>query len=996
MSTVHYAIEILLDNNPCIAPVYDNPTYGIKDYAMRWITDRPSYDGVTVLPTWGANENYEGVVSSIWYEGFLTRDGISSNPTRSIDVTMSGNYGNMAGLGFTIRNDLHLLDYCETNNIPLINRRVNFYVIIDDVFYQSWSGVLSTTTINEESLVFDCQDDSQVVHKQIPSSVIAATEYPDSTNQGDSIPVCLGDVPKAILKNIVNLKTDPNTGLLTNSILLNISEYPQYGGGFVYKYFKIAAAISYDDSLFFSSGVVTLNLITLQGFHSAFPYFHLNELAGYYITVFGGDGRIYKIFSNSTTQSNYTTIITLKEKLAVDSTAFNSTNNYIFSGSNTGPKEGTFWFEIFNPDIEYRFSQIEDLVNIAGASPVLDSVGYPKIFSYDSTLNNYSNIGNIVELGAETKLSFLTNNVSDNGKVKTIILIPSDLDYLTNTSPLLNPKWGFFYLSPAPSSRMYLTETTPSVFVDADRITHVDPGYNTNHYHIAFDIHDIDLSKITSNDTVYVGIDFKQLYTTLQLDISAGFQYIDVFGKMVDIDLNSLAAGMTTNSVADTNLIPNNYYDLKNGSYVADVSSLFFDYNGATPINNFYSIPSEVISAIKDNGFGLRVWFRVFSHNSSAFSLRIKQVAIFAVRELDTIQGTIYGDIDGEKCGYYPDKTLNHYSSVYNPCVVTKTNDVYHSFVHILEDYDKLQNINYGNLSDERIITTDASTHWCVGRQLTTQSSSLDYLTDLAKQSFVGIFTNRKGNKALTAWLEDTTALLIHNQTSIIRDSIQNFTQTDVANLFNNFTLNYHYNPGANKFDRTISIKHTDESSFPAIDTVDPINPNGLLWQTYFSGPADFDYVTANDLWTVCHNAWLKNKMVQPADPSLTNCYWYNIDIFGYQDTAYYYFLQLINWTTVQKDIVDYAIPINADNLELDLLSPVNFSDPIYTNNTTRLGWVTKQEIDIRNNQILLSLVLNPSSVTTPNLIIEQGTPLNTDQIVERGTPTNIDTITEE
>jgi hypothetical protein len=337
----------------------------------------------------------------------------------------------------------------------------------------------------------------------------------------------------------------------------------------------------------------------------------------------------------------------------------------------------------------------------------------------------------------------------------------------------------------------------------------------------------------------------------------------------------------------------------------------------------------------------------------------------------------MYAEVDGEKCGYNPDGTVNPNSSVINPCTglptLTPTNDVYHAFMHLLEDYDHIQDktalpVDYGNLSTKRV-GVSGSENWWLGRQLTDQQTSLQYYIDLCKQSFVALWSNRLGGKSLSAYIEQTTDNIVMalSQDDVIRDSIKNWQQTDVTTLFNEFTLNYSYNPGASAWDKNYTVANVDKASFPAYDI-----PTGL-WTQYCSGPG-LSYADAAALWTICHNVWLVNHNVQLADSSLTNCYWYiDESVFytttnpctgvvapTYIDTAKFYFAKLMAWTTKQKNIVEFALPLTALNVTLDVMSPLTWSDIIYTGAEAEFGWITKIEIDVRNDQILLSLILLP------------------------------------
>jgi hypothetical protein len=479
--------------------------------------------------------------------------------------------------------------------------------------------------------------------------------------------------------------------------------------------------------------------------------------------------------------------------------------------------------------------------------------------------------------------------------------------------------------------------------------------------------------------------------TTLKL--SMAYQLIDIFGKVYPIPTFAQVGANPVINGTVANLIPNAIYDLGGGSYGADTSCLFRNAGAAagTFVSDNMKIPPDVVKHIKQSG-RVRAWFKL-EFGTPTHPI-IKEFQIFAIKTYDTIKENLYAQVSGEKCGYYPDGTVNPNSSVINPCTglptLTPTNDVYHAFMHMLEDYDRLKDAGGPGVEYDNIGTTRAAlAGWYCGRQLTDQQNSVQYLIELAKQSFVGIFTNRLGKKQLTSWLNKSTPEFAFTQNNIVADSIQNWQLSDVTSLFNELAVNYAWNPGANKLDKAFIVANVDQAAFPASGTL--ISGTTVpLWTTYCSGPS---YDDAKDAWEACRTAYLKNHTVQKADTSLTDCYWYQDgSIYSYpaQETAWTLFLLLINWITQQKETVDFYVPISAANIVFDLLAAGSFSDTHFTLGQTVLGWLYKIEIDARNDQIVFSFIGNPGNVLNQNVMIEQGVPLNDgNTMVEQGTPSN-------
>jgi len=413
---------------------------------------------------------------------------------------------------------------------------------------------------------------------------------------------------------------------------------------------------------------------------------------------------------------------------------------------------------------------------------------------------------------------------------------------------------------------------------------------------------------------------------------------------------------------------------------------------------------------------------------------------------------------------------------------MTETNDVYNAFRHILENYDGITSavIDYDNLSAER-------NYWKVGRQLTQQKKSSEYLTSLAKQTFTGIYPTRAGKRGLKAWFEDTTSVATHDETKIIK--ILKYEKSPISKVYNDITLNYDWNPGLKKFNKSMFITKTDDPGdlgFPDIhestgtDTdrsstwtstftwkntetewiahhvfnADPtswlsvgnyltlIGDNGYiisfsyvnnikqdgsdwvavckydnqfgitngatcssgtiyqnstaipLWTTYMGGLND--YVTGKAWWEICHASYDRSLTVNPLPRELGDCYWFidNEDFEtgtgGSGNAVYYYMQLLVLWATRQKDVVEYTIPINAANVQRELMEYITFNDAIYTNGSDRNGWITKIK-HIPGKHIFIEAVLIPTDISEINLIIETGS--QPDTIIESGSQT--DTYTE-
>lgn len=166
-----------------------------------------------------------------------------------------------------------------------------------------------------------------------------------------------------------------------------------------------------------------------------------------------------------------------------------------------------------------------------------------------------------------------------------------------------------------------------------------------------------------------------------------------------------------------------------------------------------------------------------------------------------------------------------------------------------------------------------------------------------------------------------------------------------------------------------------------------------VKWTTYVGGVSS--YSNADTWWTICKNAYDETLVVNKLKYDLP---WYydNADFDepgGTNNTAFYLLNEILSYCTKQKYLVEYYIPINADNLQLELNDPINFNDVNYTDSTDRLGYIKNIKIipNVKKPSIKISLILEPYTLEEYNLIIETGSAPDT--ITESGSQP--DTITE-
>ena len=952
---IHYAVVIFTNT------LIWNATYGIINGVFRFITDRPGYLA-SVTPYYGPHE-IDAIGGDIgwhevpydFYEGFLLKDGFTSNPNRSIDITSCGNYSTNSIFSFKIRNSL-FWDYCQTNSIYLTGCRVVMWVVIDNVFYQCGRGRIANNPYTETDFAFDIDDDATLIHKNIPPqlSVLPAVSPTALTLptmiQGDPIPVVFGNVPYSkILKNNID-----------NYILpLNSPYLP-------------AAALAYNAA----AGVYSLTL------HTSITDFSSNDirLIGLYLYVIAGStaDRVYKITSNDASSGNDVTIyfnfpivISTSGDGSTDvllaPTDFNNVSkHYKLTGASPPytSTAATWWFQISN------YTQKSYVSN----APVTVS----DVLEFDSTTNKYNSVSNLLNLSvtAAPTVELTANTATKDGAVTQYERINVPLvgygssegdfsEYYNSNVDITLVTDGLRSSYKQLALLLYSTHVT-AIFADY-KPQPIQPSYNNvvlaKSYNAIYFCIDW-----TVDAPAGITLDFYDMHF-IATDVN-GCQYIGTISPSPDVAYYIAAPG-------NVNFIPNN---LISDSAGTDSSTLFGAQAKTSPAYTYRAIfkladadPSIFASSQITN---IRLEIGVYNAGSVTATFKIKEICLVGELEIDTITADLYAKTQGETVGNDG---------------VTPTDNVYAAFKHILEDYDGIpaELIDYGTLITDRL-------PWKVSRTLTDRKNSVDYLNELCAQSFVGMFSGRTGQRVLRALsfagtLTPTTGsgkTATHDASLIVRNSISNYAKTSLDNVYNNFNLQYAYDAGSNGFLRAFNIANIDQTAFPDAATLDAYgNP---LWWSFVSGlptsttDPTVGYTDSQILWNVCHASYLINSVIHQAQSDMSQLNWFSDSLIwdindtsstGTSSSAFQFLDLLLQWCTLQKDIVSYSIPINSDTCETELLDIVNFNDIIYTKANDVPGWIVGLEVNASKDQLNLQVILQPPSLA----IIEQG------KIIETG-----------
>jgi len=1106
MSVINYAIELTTEKTQLT-----NQAYGLVAGVFRWVTGRPTYDGVTTIP-----KNEDGTDNTNkWYTNILMLDSIKGL-SRSIDISETGDYGANSSVSFSIRNDQLVWEYVYLNKIYFTNRKIQVYTVIDDVFYPIWSGVVSKNPIEEIDYVFNCQDNYKNLHKMIPPEVVSITNFAqsDEGSQGAVIPVSIGDVTYAKLQVVSNAN---DTFTLVNTPIVSDKLYQ----------IKSAYALQYLDATLTTPA--TLYLYT--------PHMTIadNQFMGSYLypTLGGGncnEDQLVRVRSNMqhptnpsvqiveledglegvnaalfnkkyaydpnngiVTQSYYAINLTIQDNCYVDYVAkvayqkdillawdfyiqgINLSNNasgtnllrfhmynghpmimyvwddaahtnligeYIFKDDATIKQ----WVDIDVPLIDtyyssnttlyfriqpgspgattqiFQGSQLQ-IINPMHTVPTADTWAFSILSMHISRIVSTNKIKEYQKDLAGKPILYTYNDAKGEMEVSPSILIDSlvgsDTEYPSfkvvpnkmNSSgsaiyqssitpvewQVIIPRSGYITL-PDNSKVRSITSSSkwlPQINI-CDRnhdtslpVFFADTTENTsNIYKIKIKlVFPADHTKVDW-DNLYAAVDLTatSLNTNDKLRMFGNFTTMSPYGEPLndEDDVNS--------DGAYTNVDPVFYYPLdeEGTTYALESYCLPTDYffNGGKRddkpslwslvgenadgedevLKTLFELPNEVVSALKSgttaNAVQLNLYIACNEHKFLG-DVVIKEVGFVGVRSVNPTSDDLYVRLSGE---LLPDDT--------------ESNTVYGAFRLMLETYDRIPSnqIDYTNLPLTR-------SDWSVGRQLMDRQSSYNYLIELARQSFVGIYPTRSGKRGLRAWrdpyLSETTVVDV----PIIAGSINTWMETDIANLYNELQVWYAYNDASSKYSRSILIKNADESAFP------PITDDS--WKSWVGGLSGSTYTDSKKLWEALHYMYVISHAVQELPSSMSNLSWFtNDNLFnGLPDvgasvtsSAMRYVNNCVYWLSRQKTVVSFSTILTADVAKIELLQRCKFNDPIYTANYDRYGWVTGIDINTTECTAKLTYTLEPLEDVIDNLVIERGTSLNVDEREETST----------
>lgn len=183
INEIHYAISI----NTGVSALSDS-TIGLTNGYLNYTTDG-------YFPT--SADTYEDLspVTGLWYGDLLEKDGVKPS-SQSIDLVVGGDMAWASSLSVNIVNydELHK-KILTTDDVYVVGCPMSMYVIIDNVWYTRWTGVVAEVQFSDNSFSFIGKDKQNADNVNLSSYIFGTT--PTAT-----IPISEDLSDKRVITNI--------------------------------------------------------------------------------------------------------------------------------------------------------------------------------------------------------------------------------------------------------------------------------------------------------------------------------------------------------------------------------------------------------------------------------------------------------------------------------------------------------------------------------------------------------------------------------------------------------------------------------------------------------------------------------------------------------------------------------------------------------------------------------------------------------------------------
>jgi len=899
-----------------------NIDYAIDNGVIRFVTGRPDQAG------W----------SDTFYTGFLIENSISK-AVRKVNIDKTGEYGTLSDFRFKIENSSKYWYFLNVNDISLSGKTIKYYIVQDDTFNLVWTGTVRDDPRNEKEYEIKCIDSFQKLHKSkkfppVNTTVSKYENVPDNYN-GKPVPISIGDVPYNKI-HLLSYKKTP----LTPPLIASLSETVS---GLQRLTLKVLPGIEkahgfYDDYLDnimvnINDGYTLINnkqyyfRITNTG-ETVFPT-NINRVDWQTIQVFL-DGFIeisghaeedgfknwwYFQFVESDTKA----VCSLNGNAdPVPLKKYEDDSVKDISGSVIGYDDDYFYLSLDNEgefSLKYGVEDAE-LVERKWDTGFWTYVEGDREWEFKKFEDYFTNpFKKLQDRDNDTNLQMPADAIAYTN-------IPVSLGMYASSAAKVEPTFAFFWKS-----------------FDKDKDIYITPNF---HFEVS-DENDV----VTELDKLEMHLKFK---TVTSNDFnSAPFSEYSIENDKIDI------TDLYNSGSRDFNLTPKSIFG------GTRLTSAIWSYSDA---KSKLKVPDSFKNLIDVVGVNIiYVEMHIRAYRVLFAEEELLQDAVVKFKELHLISEDNVA-IDNGKL-YTQNFTGEEYEG-------SETNNVYNTFRLLLEKYGGLtsSDIDYSNLQSTR-------SDWHVGRQITKQKNLYKYLDELCKESFVCLVPKSDGKRMLKAWRESSKTPVVHNEQNILAGSIKDVEITPIYDLYNNFTIRYHYNQFTQDYERVFAVNNIDHESFPA--------PDGD-WQSYFTGLKN-GYADGKEIWEICNDSYKKVGYANTPKDNETELDWFidtgefTSEYQGVDSSAFKFLKNLVEYTAYRKIKIKYSLPLTSENLGLELLDKVQFSDNIITNDETLLGFISM--VSILDERIEIEVTFEPQDVFDIGNIIESGDRIQ--DIIESG-----------
>lgn len=916
----------------------------------------------------------------IWKDGLIAKDSLGT-PEEVVDPALGGGYSTMSSADLKLINNQlaldgeTLFDYLNTMGINLFRCELLFFAVIDGVF-ELWGTYSIEDVTNEEHLLrLTAVDGFLTIHKETLKAEVSLAGFPAAPDdsQGKFIPLCIGRIPETALL--------PVTGQIVRMLLCT-------KGGIKYELAQI-------------QGAYGLNITIKTGS----KIFEANALRDKFIRVARAEQTDQKytpttISSNSASSGSgesFTVAITLSSSFGAILQVGSWVQVYDlknFNAASDGPIHG-----FTRPLLGYRdggFVNIEGKVinrfSSQGESdpPFADISGitarpegdYAPYQPQDGFLVG---IGEIVRVedngpGVSVKQLYDPNNATvvlhqpyPFGRRDSVIAVDGiqeiSVEYsypsvnlpLPNLTNKKNPDWGkHLYYSRRISATMINSQYEYAVRL-----------YDSVSFNIPIPS---DFSLDDEEDlSIAMDADFcvnaQNLASRIGLRVRCYARLLDIYGYV--------SSGQVELMIADYSGSPP---FLGNGGSqkkeIRQVGNFYYDGSGSgtnavvlrTTSVDFLPLLRDKEARKSIKGIGVQLVFEFSRNNSGGLSGTkvlecghdLYQIALF--RKRDTYTGAKYSYVTGVDFGNDWGEDRNPPRPAGNP--VLSIPDAIEYLIRKRDDAgDKIDTASFDASLNQRFPYS-----WHVGRQVTEQKNSKDYITELCRHGFLCLVPGRDGKRRLVPLdgYDNPGIVATYDDSNILDGSVSDSAITGLDRVYTGLELRYDKNPATDEYRSTVYVRYTERETFPEY-----VEEPNAEWTKYVGGFQDYE--SAKACWQNYRNAYLVSHRVNIYK---LDCDWFQsnarlqpgaTDQLEPYDAAVSLAWVLSAWYSGPRIPYTFRVPLTSENMDnLQLLNRVLFRDIKRTGGLYYKTLVERTALDTVNAQI---------EVTVSRLATDSGYP---------------------